>query len=174
MKTGIPLSLLMSYCGLDWVQMFVCFLALLSLSMGGHCAAWTHSGRILVCGQTDVQGAGVCCSVAVLAPTPPVLHSLMTVVQPSTVALPHPSCFSERLKCASQMFRAYTCRRHSLWHGLCGCVEHTQRHTHTHGRAHVCRCTYIRGCQNACGYASRLISGSEPTCRYTYRTRPHG
>lgn len=54
----------------------------------------------------------------------------MTVVHPSTVALPHPSCFSEHLKCASQMFRAYTCRRHSLWHGLCGSVGHMQRDTH--------------------------------------------
>lgn len=56
----------------SWLAPDVCFffLALLSFSMGGHCAAWTHSGRILVCGQTDMQGAGVCCSGAVLVPTP--------------------------------------------------------------------------------------------------------
>ncbi|CAB1440036.1 unnamed protein product [Pleuronectes platessa] len=35
-------------------------------------------------------------------------RSLMTVVHPSTVALPHPLRLTERLKCASQMFGAYT------------------------------------------------------------------
>lgn len=59
----------------------------------------------------DVQRAGVRCGDG---PRPSALHFLMTVVSPSSVALPHPARLAERLKCASQMFGAYTCRRNSL------------------------------------------------------------
>lgn len=92
----------------------------------------------------------------------------MTMVLPSTVALPHPSCLSERLKCASQMFGAYTCRRHSLWHDLCGCVTSTQ----------TCICTAMDlnpdvntsmwpAEVHSHRYANRWICRHEPTCRHT-------
>lgn len=86
------------------------------MKLGGHCKPFMH---MLVFKRAGMKETGVCCSWSSPGPHPLFLCWLMMLVLAPAADLLRPPALSECLKCASQMFRVYTCWRHHLSHHLC-------------------------------------------------------
>lgn len=106
---------------------------------------------ILVFRKAGMKETGVCCSWCSLSPHPLSLCWLMMLMLAPAADLLRPSALSECLKCASQMFRVYTCWRHHLSHRLCGWGNtHAPTHTHMCGHTHFQMSMYqaeVHSCQ---------------------------